>query len=48
MQLVLKGKNFIVSDRIRDFKVAPWLEDWPEWMEDAGEYFAEHEVDFGE
>ena len=37
-----------ISDRIRDFKVAPWLEDWPEWMEDAGEYFAEHEVDFGE
>jgi tRNA-Thr(GGU) m(6)t(6)A37 methyltransferase TsaA len=37
-----------ISDRIRDFKVAPWLADWPEWMEDAAAYFAEHEVDFGE
>ncbi len=36
------------SDRVRDFKVAAWCEDWPEWMEDAGEYFAEHAVDFGE
>ena len=37
-----------VSDRIRDYKVAEWLTDWPEWMEDAGEYFAEHATDFGE
>ncbi len=36
------------SDRVRDFRVASWMEEWPEWMEDAGQYFAEHEVDFGE
>jgi len=37
-----------VSDRIRDYKVAEWLADWPEWMENAAEYFAEHATDFGE
>jgi tRNA-Thr(GGU) m(6)t(6)A37 methyltransferase TsaA len=37
-----------ISDRIRDYKVAEWLKDWPAWMEDAEDYFAEHEVDFGE
>jgi tRNA (Thr-GGU) A37 N-methylase len=37
-----------ISDRIRDYKVAEWAADWPEWMEDAGEYFAEHETDFGD
>lgn len=37
-----------ISDRIRDYKVAEWLADWPEWMEDAEVYFAEHETDFGE
>lgn len=37
-----------ISDRIRDYKVADWAADWPEWMEEAGAYFAEHEVDFGE
>ena len=36
-----------ISDRIRDYKVASWAEDWPEWMEDAAAYFAEHETDFG-
>lgn len=46
---VLDLKPYIpISDRIRDFKVAEWLADWPEWMEDADEYFAQHEVDFGE
>jgi tRNA-Thr(GGU) m(6)t(6)A37 methyltransferase TsaA len=46
---VLDLKPYIpISDRIRDFKVAEWLADWPEWMEEAGAYFAEHEVDFGE
>jgi tRNA-Thr(GGU) m(6)t(6)A37 methyltransferase TsaA len=46
---VLDLKPYIpISDRIRDFKVAEWLSDWPEWMEDAGAYFAEHAVDFGE
>ncbi|MBT7191838.1 MAG: hypothetical protein HN916_16810 [Anaerolineae bacterium] len=37
-----------VSDRIRDYKVAEWLVDWPEWMEDAAEFFAENATDFGE
>lgn len=36
-----------ISDRIRDYKVAEWLADWPEWMEDAAEYFAEQATDFG-
>ena len=45
---VLDIKPYIpISDRIRDYKVADWASDWPEWMEDAGEYFAEHETDFG-
>lgn len=45
---VLDLKPYIpISDRIRDYKVAEWLVDWPEWMEDAGAYFAEHETDFG-
>ena len=37
-----------VSDRIRDFRVAPWMQEWPQWMEEAGTYFAQHAVDFGE
>jgi tRNA (Thr-GGU) A37 N-methylase len=37
-----------ISDRVRDVRVADWAADWPEWMEDAAAYFAEHEVDFGE
>jgi len=46
---VLDLKPYIpISDRIRDFKVAEWLADWPEWMEDAPAYFADHAVDFGE
>ena len=35
-------------DRIRDVKVADWMAEWPMWMEDAGEYFAENETDFGD
>jgi tRNA (Thr-GGU) A37 N-methylase len=46
---VLDIKPYIpISDRVREYKVASWLEDWPEWMEDAAEYFAEHATDFGE
>lgn len=26
---------FPVSDRVRDFKVPSWVENWPEWYEDA-------------
>jgi tRNA-Thr(GGU) m(6)t(6)A37 methyltransferase TsaA len=45
---ILDLKPYIpISDRIRDYKVADWLAEWPEWMEDAGAYFAEHETDFG-
>ena len=45
---ILDIKPYIpVSDRIRDVGVAPWLEDWPEWMEDAAEYFAEADLDLG-
>jgi len=35
-------------DRIRDVEAASWMAGWPMWMEDAAEYFAEHETDFGE
>lgn len=46
---ILDIKPYIpISDRIRDFSVAEWAQDWPEWMEDAAEYFAEHETDFGD
>lgn len=46
---ILDLKPYIpISDRIRDYKVAEWAADWPEWMEDGEEYFAEHETDFGE
>ncbi len=45
---VLDLKPYIsVTDRIRDFHLASWLEGWPEWMEDAGEFFAENETNFG-
>jgi tRNA-Thr(GGU) m(6)t(6)A37 methyltransferase TsaA len=44
---VLDLKPYIpISDRIRDVKVADWLADWPEWMEEADSYFAEHATDF--
>jgi len=46
---VIDIKPYIpVSDRIRDYRVAEWAADWPEWAEDAAAYFAEHAVDFGE
>lgn len=46
---VLDLKPYIpISDRVRDVRVAEWFADFPEWMEDAGEFFATHEVDFGE
>jgi tRNA-Thr(GGU) m(6)t(6)A37 methyltransferase TsaA len=45
---VLDLKPYIpVTDRIRDYKVAQWMQDWPAWMEDAGAYFATHPTDFG-
>ena len=46
---VIDLKPYIpISDRIRDYEVADWLAGWPEWMEDAAEYFAEHATDFGD
>jgi tRNA-Thr(GGU) m(6)t(6)A37 methyltransferase TsaA len=46
---VIDLKPYIpVSDRIRDVRVADWMQEWPQWMEEAGAYFAEHPVDFGE
>jgi tRNA-Thr(GGU) m(6)t(6)A37 methyltransferase TsaA len=36
-----------VSDRIRDVRVAEWFADWPQWMEDAGEFFAKNDVNLG-
>lgn len=45
---VLDLKPYIPSsDRVRDFRVADWMKEWPEWMEEAGAFFAENEVDFG-
>ncbi len=37
-----------ISERIRDVRVASWFADWPEWMEDAAEFFSKAKVDFGE
>ena len=46
---VIDLKPYIpISDRIRDYQVADWASDWPEWMEDAAAYFAEHPTDFGD
>jgi tRNA-Thr(GGU) m(6)t(6)A37 methyltransferase TsaA len=45
---VLDLKPYLpVSDRVRDCSVAEWMQDWPTWMEDAGEFFASNAVDFG-
>jgi tRNA-Thr(GGU) m(6)t(6)A37 methyltransferase TsaA len=46
---ILDLKPYIpISDRIRDVSVAEWLKDWPMWMEDAGEFFAQNQVNLGE
>ena len=46
---VLDLKPYLpVSDRVRDVKVADWMHDWPEWMEDAGAYFAANPTNFGD
>lgn len=45
---VLDLKPYVPSsDRIRDVKVADWMAEWPQWMEEAGEYFAAHQTLFG-
>jgi tRNA (adenine37-N6)-methyltransferase len=42
---IIDVKPYIpVCDRARDFKVAPWFRDWPEWIEDAGAFFAQAEA----
>jgi tRNA-Thr(GGU) m(6)t(6)A37 methyltransferase TsaA len=43
---VLDIKPYLpVSDRIREVRVAPWLEGWPMWMEDAAAYFEEQQLE---
>ncbi len=38
---VLDLKPYIpVSDRARNFKVPEWFRSWPEWSEDAGDFFS--------
>lgn len=45
---VLDLKPYLpTSDRVRDVKVAEWMQDWPEWMEDAGDFFAKNQTRFG-
>jgi tRNA-Thr(GGU) m(6)t(6)A37 methyltransferase TsaA len=45
---VLDLKPYLpISDRVRDVRVAGWMQDWPQWMEDAEAFFAAHHTDFG-
>ena len=45
---VIDIKPYIpLSDRIRDVRVATWLEGWPMWMEDAAAFFAEEQIHLG-
>ena len=32
---------FPICDRVRDCHIAPWLKDWPEWMEEGIEWWQE-------
>ena len=32
---------FPICDRVRECHIAPWLKDWPEWMEDGIEWWQE-------
>ena len=32
---------FPICDRVRDCHIAPWLKDWPDWMEDGVEWWQE-------
>jgi len=32
---------FPICDRVRDCYIAPWLKDWPEWMEDGAAWWEE-------
>ena len=32
---------FPICDRVRDAYIAPWLKDWPQWYEDAAEWWAQ-------
>lgn len=46
---IIDLKPFIpLSDRPRDVRVASWLQDWPDYIEDASAYFATHAIDFGD
>jgi tRNA (adenine37-N6)-methyltransferase len=43
---VLDLKPYIpVSDRVRDFEVAEWFAEWPDWTEDGAKFFAESDID---
>lgn len=35
-----------ISDRIKDVRVAEWLKGWPQWREEAGEFFADKGPEF--
>jgi tRNA-Thr(GGU) m(6)t(6)A37 methyltransferase TsaA len=40
---VIDLKPYIpVCDRVRDVKVANWFSEWPDWYEDAGEFFSKY------
>lgn len=42
---LLDVKPYIpVCDRARSCTVPAWFRDWPEWIEDAGEYFAREDA----
>lgn len=42
---VLDLKPYIpVSDRIKSVQVPEWFKGWPEWYEDAGEFFSQFEL----
>ncbi len=46
---ILDLKTYLpLCDRIRDVHIAPWLKDWPEWYEEAAEWWAENFGDFEE
>ncbi len=40
---VIDLKPYIpVCDRIKNVNVAPWFKEWPEWYEEAGEFFSNY------
>ena len=39
---------FPISDRVRECHIAPWLKDWPEWLEDGFEWWQKQEFVFSD